>query len=182
MGMPAVLEYSEKPQDWKTLWPKSDLPWDGDSDVPDEEGYFPKWDGKALFRRRSEVTPQTWALVYQQEDVSEDNIFPPAIVQGCINGQRKRGLLKAGAVGHPRNIEGYTIIGFDPAMGGNAAFVVATYNRADSRIYVLDCVNMSDPTPQKIQDIIEHLSKIILVLILKILQTLFISIYDLCMQ
>jgi len=157
MGMPAVLEYSEKPEDWKTLWPKSDLPWDGDTDVPDKEGFFPKWDGKALFRRRSEVTPQTWALVYQQEDVSEDSIFPPAIVQGCINGQRKRGLLKAGAVGHPSRIEGYTIIGFDPAMGGNAAFVVATYNRADSKIYVLDCVNMSDPTPQKIQDIIEHL-------------------------
>ncbi len=92
MGMPAVLEYSEKPEDWKTLWPKSDLPWDGDTDVPDKEGFFPKWDGKALFRRRSEVTPQTWALVYQQEDVSEDSIFPPAIVQGCINGQRKRGL------------------------------------------------------------------------------------------
>jgi len=157
MGMPAVLEYSEKPEDWKTLWPKSDVAWDGDSEVPDEEGLFPKWDGKALVRRRSEVTPSTWALVYQQEDVSEDNIFAPAIVQGCINGQRKRGPLKAGAVGHPSRIEGYTIIGFDPAMGGNAAFVVATYNRADSKIYVLDCVNMSDPTPQKIQEAIEQL-------------------------
>jgi hypothetical protein len=157
MGMPAVLEYSEKPQDWKTLWPKSDSPWDGDDEIPDEEGLFPKWDGKTLARRRSEVTPSTWALVYQQEDVSEDNIFPPALVQGCIRGQRKRGLLKAGAVGHPSHIEGYTIIGFDPAMGGNAAFVVTTYNRFDSKIYVLDCVNMADPTPQKIQTAIEEL-------------------------
>jgi len=157
MGMPAVLEYSEKPQDWKTLWPKSDTPWDGDSDVPDEEGLFPKWDGKTLFRRRSEVTPSTWALVYQQEDVQENSIFAPALVQACINGQRKRGPLKAGSAGHPRNIEGYTIIGFDPAMGGNAAFVVATYNRLDSKIYVLDCINMSEPTPQKIQETIEIL-------------------------
>ena len=157
MGMPAVLEYSEKPQDWKTLWPKSDSPWDGDSDVPDEEGLFPKWDGKTLFRRRSEVTPSTWALVYQQEDVQENSIFAPALVQACINGQRKRGPLKAGSAGHPRTIEGYTIIGFDPAMGGNAAFVVSTFNRHDSKIYVLDCINMSEPTPQKIQETIEIL-------------------------
>ena len=157
MGMPAVLEYSEKPKDWKTLWPKSDTPWDGDDETPDEEGLFQKWDGLTLFKRRSEVTPSTWALVYQQEDVQEDSIFPPVLVQGCINGQRKRGPLKAGAVGHPSNIEGYTIIGFDPAMGGNAAFVVSTYNRADGKIYVIDCVNMSEPTPQKIQKAIEEL-------------------------
>ena len=157
MGMPAVLEYSEKPKDWETLWPRSDAPWDGDSDVPDEEGLFQKWDGLTLFKRRSEVTPSTWALVYQQEDVQEDSIFPPVLVQGCINGQRKRGPLKAGSVGHPSHIEGYTIIGFDPAMGGNAAFVVVTYNRADGKIYVVDCVNMSEPTPQKIQKAIEEL-------------------------
>jgi len=157
MGMPAVLEYSEKPKDWQTLWPKSDAPWDGDDETPDEEGLFQKWDGLTLFKRRSEVTPSTWALVYQQEDVQEDSIFPPVLVQGCINGQRKRGPLKAGSVGHPSHIEGYTIIGFDPAMGGNAAFVVSTYNRADGKIYVIDCVNMSEPTPQKIQKTIEEL-------------------------
>jgi hypothetical protein len=159
MGMPAVLEYSEKPEDWKTLWPKSDLPWDGDSEVPDEEGLFPKWDGKALARRRSEVTPSTWALVYQQEDVEEDSIFPPALVQGSTNGQRRKGPLRQGGVGHPTAVEGYTIIGFDPAMGdkAHAAFVVITYNRIDSRIYVLDCVNMAEPTPQKIRSTIEEL-------------------------
>ena len=157
VGMPAVLEYADNPKDWKTLWAKSDTPWDGDADEPDEEGLYPKWDGPALFRRRSEVTPSTWALVYQQENVQEDSMFPPALVQSCINGARKRGPLKAGSLGHPRSIEGYTIIGFDPAMGGNAAFVVSTYNRADGRVYVLDCVNMSEPTPQKIQEAIEAL-------------------------
>jgi hypothetical protein len=159
MGMPAVLEYSEDPKDWKTLWPKSDLPWDGDSDVPDEEGLFPKWDGIALKKRRSEVTPSTWALVYQQEDVEEDSIFPPALVQGSTNGQRRKGPLRQGAVGHPTAVEGYTIIGFDPAMGdkAHAAFVVITYNRIDSRIYVLDCINMGEPNPQKIRSTIEEL-------------------------
>ena len=157
MGMPAVLEYNEKPEDWVTLWKESDVPWDGDSDTPQENGYYPKWDGLALNRRRSEVTPSTWALVYQQEDIMEDSIFPPALVQGATNGMRKRGPLKNGAAGHPSQVEGYTIIGFDPAMTGNSAFVVTTYNRADGKIYVLDCINMEDPTPQKIRATIEEL-------------------------
>jgi hypothetical protein len=157
MGMPAVLEYAEKPEDWVTLWKESDVPWDGDSETPQENGFYPKWDGQALNRRRSEVTPSTWALVYQQEDIMEDSIFPPVLVQGATNGMRKRGPLKNGAAGHPSQVEGYTIIGFDPAMTGNSAFVVTTYNRADGKIYVLDCINMEDPTPQKIRATIEEL-------------------------
>lgn len=158
MGMPAVLRYAEKSKDWRTLWPKSDSPWDGDSDVPDEGGLFPKWDGPTLAKRRGEVTPSTWALVYQQEDVQEDSIFPPVLVQGSLNGARRRGPLKPGAMGHPERVDGYTIIGFDPAMGaGYAAFVALTYNRADGRIYILDCYNMAEPTPQKIRQQIEEM-------------------------
>jgi hypothetical protein len=159
MGMPAVLEYADKPEDWKTLWERSDIPWDGDDDTPDEDGLYPKWDGRTLYRRRGEVTPNTWAMVYQQEDVEEDSIFPPALVQGSTNGRRHRGPLRQGAVGHPTAVEGYTIIGFDPAMGdkAHAAFVVITYNRSDSKIYVLECVNMAQPSPQKIRATIEEL-------------------------
>jgi hypothetical protein len=157
MAMPAVLEYKEKPKDWVTLWPESDIPWDGDDDEPSENGLYPKWDGPALNKRRGEVTASTWALVYQQEDIAEDSIFPAPLVQGCINGMRKRGPLKASSAGHPMDVRGYTIIGFDPAMTGNSAFVVISYNTSDSRIYVLDAVNMSEPTPQKIRATIEEL-------------------------
>ena len=158
MGMPAVLEYDEDPDKWVTLWNKSDTPWDGDEDTePDENGLYPKWDGPTLHARRGEVTPSTWALVYQQEDVEEDSIFPPALVQACLNGSRRRGPLKQGVVGHPTAVEGYTIIGFDPAMAGNAAFVIITFNRIDSKIYVLDCINMTEPNPQKIRQTIEDL-------------------------
>ena len=158
MAMPAVLEYGKDPEEWVTLWPKSDHPWDGDEDIEaDEHGLFPKWDGPSLFKRRGEVTPSTWALVYQQEDVEEDSIFPPALVQACVKGMRKRGPLKPGAVGHPTSVEGYTVVGFDPAMGrGHAAFVAMTYNRLDGKMYVLDCENMSEPTPQKIRAMIEE--------------------------
>ena len=157
MGMPAVLEYAEKKEDWVTLWKESDVPWDGDEGTePNERGYYPKWDGASLFKRRSEVTPSTWALVYQQEDVQEDSIFPAAIIQASINGARRVGPLKPGAVGHPKHVEGYTIIGLDPAISGKAALVAITVNRADGRIYVLDVMNMTEPSYDKIRKALEE--------------------------
>lgn len=155
-AMPAVLEFDEKPENWKTLWPKSNLQ-ENEIDEAGEDGLFPKWDGPSLFKRRSEVAPSVWAMVYQQEDVVEDSIFSPTCVAGSVNGMRKRGPLKAGVPGHPKNLEGaYTIIGIDPAMQGATAAVVITYNRADGRIYVLDCINMTEPSPSKIQNLIEE--------------------------
>ena len=154
-AMPAVLEFDEKPANWKTLWAKTDRP-EGGTDEPDAEGLYPKWDGPALFTRRSEVAPSIWAMVYQQEDVTEDSIFSPSAIAGCVNGMRKRGPLKPGAAGHPKNVEGYTIIGLDPAMAGATAAVAITYNRADGRIYILDCANMTEPTPMKIRELIEE--------------------------
>jgi hypothetical protein len=154
-AQPAVLEFDEKPKNWKTLWPWTDRP-EGEKDEANEQGLYPKWDGPSLFTRRSEVAPSVWAMVYQQEDVVEDAIFAPAAIAGCVNGMRKRGVLKPGAPGHPQRLEGaYTVIGLDPAMTGNTAAVVATYNRADAMIYILDAVNMTDPTPAKIRDLIE---------------------------
>ena len=126
-----------------------------DADKPDENGFYPKWDGPALFKRRSEVTPSTWALVYQQEDVQEDSVFPAGVVQGSVNGARRVGPLKPGAVGHPKHVEGYTIIGLDPAIAGKTALVALTFNRADGRIYVLDCLNMAEGNYQKIRAAIE---------------------------
>lgn len=158
MGMPAVLSFDGKPSEWKTLWPKSDRPWEGDEDEePDEEGLYVKWDGPTLHTRRGEVSPSVWALVYQQEDIAEDAIFPAELVVGSTNISRRFGPLRAGERGHPERVVGYTIIGFDPAMVGNAAFVVINYNRSDGKIYVLDCVNMTDPNPQKIRATMEAL-------------------------
>ena len=155
-AQPAVLEFDEKPQNWKTLWPWTDRP-EGDKDEANAEGLYPKWDGPSLFTRRSEVAPSVWAMVYQQEDVVEDAIFAPAAVAGCVNGMRKRGPLKPGAPGHPKHLESaYTVIGLDPAMSGNTAAVVATYNRSDSTIYILDAVNMTEPNPMKIRALIEE--------------------------
>jgi hypothetical protein len=155
-AMPAVLEFDEKPENWKTLWAETDQQENAKDDAL-ANGNYPKWDGPSLFKRRSQVSPSVWAMVYQQEDVTEDAIFSPSCVAGSVNGMRKRGPLKAGTPGHPSHVEGgYTVIGLDPAMAGATGAVIATYNRADGKIYVLDCVNMTEPTPQKIQDLIEE--------------------------
>lgn len=155
-AMPAVLEFDENPDKWKTLWPRTNIQ-ENDVDEVGEDGLYPKWDGPSLFKRRSEVAPSVWAMVYQQEDVQEDSIFAPTCVAGSVNGMRKRGPLKAGVPGHPKNVEGaYTVIGLDPAMAGATAAVAVTYNRADGKIYVLDTVNMTEPTPAKIQELIEE--------------------------
>jgi hypothetical protein len=155
-AMPAVLEFDESPDNWKTLWPRTDQQENAKDDVgPD--GLYPKWDGPSLFKRRSQVSPSVWAMVYQQEDVTEDSIFSPTIIAGCINGMRKRGPLKPGAPGHPQVLNSsYTVIGFDPAVSGRSAFVAVTFNRVDSKIYILDCVNMVDPSPQKERALIEE--------------------------
>ena len=155
-AMPAVLEFDEKPENWKTLWGKTTIQ-ENEQDEADADGLYPKWDGPSLFKRRSEVTPSVWAMVYQQEDVVEDSIFSPTAIAGSVQGMRKRGPLKEGTPGHPRRLEGqYTIIGLDPAMAGATGAVVITYNKADGKIYVLDCVNMTDPSPLKIQNLIEE--------------------------
>ena len=158
-SMPAVLEFYDDPEEWVTLWPKSHIPWEGSDEniVPDENGLYPKWDGPALFRRRSEVSPSAWALVYQQQDVQEDSIFPPAAVQGSVNRMRKRGPLKVGTPGHPREQGSwYTIMGLDPAMSGNTAAVIMTVDRNTRQRWILDVENMKDPTPQKVQELIEN--------------------------
>jgi hypothetical protein len=157
LGMPAVLELDKKPEKWVTLWSKSDRPWDGDEDTePDENGLYPKWDGRALFQRRAEVTPSTWAMVYQQEDVESDSIFPPLCVQGSVNGMRKVGVLNPGAPGHPQDYGNRrVIIGIDPAMSGNTAAVAVAVDMDTKKRYILDVENMTEPTPEKIKDLIQ---------------------------
>lgn len=156
LAMPAVLEFADNPKDWVTLWPKSDRPWDGDEDEePDKDGLYPKWNGPELYRRRGEVSASTWALVYQQQDVEEDAIFPPMIVNGCINRLRKPGPLNFSAPGHPNGGQWVTIMGLDPAMSGKTAAIMYAVERESGHRIILDCHNMSDPTPRKIRSLIE---------------------------
>lgn len=159
MAMPAVLEFADKPENWRTLWAKSDRPWDGaegELAIPDENGLYPKWDGKQLFERRSEVGAHTWALVYQQQDVEEDAIFPPISVYGSVNKQRRPGLIDPKKVGHPKLSDStYIIMGLDPAMSGKTGAIMYAVDQRTQMRYVLDVFNMVDPTPGKIRALME---------------------------
>lgn len=50
-------------------------------------------------------------------------------------------------------------MGLDPAMAGKTAAVVMTVDRTTRKRYILDVENMKDPTPQKIQQLIEDWSE-----------------------
>jgi hypothetical protein len=47
-----------------------------------DDGLYPRWNGKHLYAERQAMDAQTWALVYQQQDVSDDATFDPVCVKG----------------------------------------------------------------------------------------------------
>ncbi len=152
LRMPAVLEFQDDPADWRTLWPKSDQPWSGyDKDTVDADGLYPRWDGKHLATRRGVLDPKTWAMVYQQQDVSEDATFPALLVRRAVNGQRKPGLMKTGASGHTRGMDGlYVVCSMDPAAGGDAGAVAMAVDRQENFRYVLDAKVIPQATPAQV--------------------------------
>ena len=155
LAMPAVLEYDEDPKKWVTLWPRSDAPWKNDKSEPDVDGLYPRWDGTRLRKLRSKLEAHTWAMVYQQQDVSTDSIFNKASVQGCLDGMRSSGPLVRNAPGHPElSTEPYIICSMDPAMSGDTFTIAYAGDTKSQKRYVLECSKMTAPTPAKIREII----------------------------
>jgi hypothetical protein len=154
MAMPAVLETAEDTRDWRTLWPKSEMPLD-ENDPPDLEDLYDRWTGPRLSVVRNEVGPGKWSLVYQNLDIAEDAIFNPLCVRGSVNGMRRVGPLKNGSAGHPPDSANfYRIIGIDPAMAGDTAAVAYAVDRRTGNRYVMDVHVMTAPTPSAIRKLI----------------------------
>jgi len=156
LAMPALLETHEDPDKWVTLWPASDAPFDGqmESDL-NEDGLYPRWNGRNLYNERQAMDASTWALVYQQQDISDDAIFDPVCVRGSIDGMRKAGRLVPGHPGHPRDLSGFSIIcGLDPAMVGDTAVVCYAIDRTSHKRYIVDAIKITRPTPAAIRQII----------------------------
>jgi hypothetical protein len=156
LAMPALLETHEDPDKWVTLWPASDAPFDGqmESDL-NEDGLYPRWNGRNLYNERQAMDASTWALVYQQQDISDDAIFDPVCVRGSIDGMRKSGRLVPGHPGHPRDLSGFSIIcGLDPAMVGDTAVVCYAIDRVSHKRYIVDAIKITRPTPAAIRQII----------------------------
>jgi hypothetical protein len=156
LAMPALLETHEDPDKWVTLWPASDAPFDGqqESDL-NEDGLYPRWNGRNLYNERQAMDASTWALVYQQQDISDDAIFDPVCVRGSIDGMRKAGRLVPGHPGHPRDLSGFSVIcGLDPAMVGDTAVVCYAIDRVSHKRYIVDAIKITRPTPAAIRQLI----------------------------
>ena len=162
LSQPAVLEFAEDPKDWNTLWPRTNRPpvsLAGRSQVvQDKDGLWPMWTGEALRKRRASMSPRNWALVYQQESVIEDAIFPLKAVTGCVDGMRAAGVMQGGAPGHrPSGMAGlYIIGGFDPAMTGNSASIIMGVDRMTGERWVLDVWTKGQLKPDDIFDKIKE--------------------------
>ena len=156
LAMPALLETNEDPDKWVTLWPYSDQPFDGQTDEhKTEDGLYPRWNGRHLYNERQAMDAQTWALVYQQQDVSDDAIFDPVCVRGSIDGMRKAGRLVPGNPGHPRDLNGFSFVcGLDPAMVGDTAAVCYAVDRVSHKRYIVDATKITRPTPAQIRQLI----------------------------
>jgi hypothetical protein len=157
LAMPALLESSEKPEEWVTLWPASDQAFDGQKEEEKDPvtGFYPRWNGRNLYNERQSMDASTWALIYQQQDISDDAAFDPVCVRGSIDGMRKSGRLTAGHPGHPRDLNGFTYIcGLDPAMVGDTAAICYAIDRATSKRYIVDAIKITRPSPAAIRNLI----------------------------
>jgi hypothetical protein len=148
-SQPAVLEYAEDPKDWVTLWPETHSP---------VGEVIPKWPGELLKKRRAKVRPSTWAMVYQQQDASEDGVFDEAMVRAACDGMRKPGPVPDTdrSFGRPGGMRGlYVVCGLDPATAGFTAGVALGVDRQARKIWLLDAFNRQGVLPRQTKELIE---------------------------
>lgn len=141
LAQPAVLEMAENRDEWKPLWPRSDVSFDEDSaEQPDADGLYSRWTPSRLYEVRNEQGPKKWALVYMQQELADDACFDQESVRGSRNMFRRPGPIVDGKHGHRAGgMDGlYVIAGLDPAMVGDTAIVVLAVDRITRMRYVLD--------------------------------------------
>lgn len=154
LTQPAVLEYSDTPEGWVTLWPAAQDPFPGDDAVANPTGMYPRWTGPRLAQMRQRVGNRIWSLAYMQDNVSQDSVFPEKAVLAAVNKSRRGGLLLKDHKGHRRNgMEGlYVIGGLDPAIAGFAGVTVVGVDRENQKRYLLKVINQKAPTPAWVRD------------------------------
>lgn len=158
-SQPAVLEYHDDPEKWVTLWPVTDRP-SGKTQSKRSDGFYDKWTGPILAKRRKRMPPSSWARVYQQEQVAEDTVFNPEAISASVQGYspgiipdstdfRNPGL---GRVGGMNGL--YIIAGLDPAAVGHTAAVALAVDPASGLRYVLDVHNQPAMKPEELKALI----------------------------
>ena len=163
LAQPAVLAYADEVKDWVTLWPKSSQPLDESGEhEADEAGLYPAWDGPALKVVMDRNRAGVWALVYQQQQVSDDMTFHPACVWGSVDKRRVPGPLIAGQIGHtPNGMEGMYVIGaIDPAGTGEAFVLVYAVDRITRKRWVLNAWTGNNTKPSWYAEKIEEVTPV----------------------
>ena len=156
-AQPAVLEFADNSKDWVTLWAKTNMPPVSGKGVPDENGLYDKWTGEALSKKRGRMSPNLWAMVYQQQQVHEDSAFPSDAVKGVINAGRNIGRIPKGMPGvRPQGMDGLIVVaGFDPAGAGYSAAVAIGLDISTQKRYLLDVSNVAGMLPDEIRSLIK---------------------------
>jgi hypothetical protein len=156
-AQPAVLEFADNSKDWVTLWAKTNMPPVSGKGVPDENGLYDKWTGEALSKKRGRMSPNLWAMVYQQQQVHEDSAFPSDAVKGVINAGRNIGRIPKGMPNvRPQGMDGLIVVaGFDPAGSGYSAAVAIGLDISTQKRYLLDVSNVAGMLPDEIRGLIK---------------------------
>ena len=156
-AQPAVLEFADNSKDWVTLWAKTNMPPVSGKGVPDENGLYDKWTGEALSKKRGRMSPNLWAMVYQQQQVHEDSAFPSDAVKGVINAGRNIGRIPKGMPNvRPQGMDGLIVVaGFDPAGAGYSAAVAIGLDISTQKRYLLDVSNVAGMLPDEIRSLIK---------------------------
>lgn len=104
------------------------------------------------------MSPRSWALVYQQQQVADEGIFSAEALRASVNGNRMTGLMPRGMVNcRPEGMDGLICVaGLDPAMAGHTASVVIGLDPATQKRYVLDVWNKPAMTPDGIRNMIRE--------------------------
>ena len=156
-AQPAVLEFADNSKDWVTLWAKTNMPPVSGKGVPDENGLYDKWTGEALSKKRGRMSPNLWAMVYQQQHVHEDSAFPSDAVKGVINAGRNIGRIPKGMPNvRPQGMDGLIVVaGFDPAGSGYSAAVAIGLDISTQKRYLIDVSNVAGMLPDEIRTLIK---------------------------
>jgi hypothetical protein len=165
LTQPAVLEFADDPQDWVTLWPRTNRPpvtiAARKMVTQDEDGLWPMWTGPALAKKRRKMRPRNWSMVYMQDQVADDAVFKQEDVQGCVDRARYPGRLMDGQSDHRKyGMDGLLVVaGLDPAAAGFTAMVVVGLDRRTGQRWILDIVNRQALPPHEMRSEMERLTE-----------------------
>lgn len=152
-AQPAVLEFHDDPAKWKTLWPLCDRP-SGKHIKPDADGYYTKWDGEVLSKRRKRMAPSAWSRVYMQLSVAEDTVFKPDDIARRIGGYTP-GQLPDSPLGRPGGMQGLRMLGgLDPAAVGHTGAICYGVDVANGKRWVIDASNVASMKPEEMKALI----------------------------